>query len=279
MEVAHLGPADWTWEPTVLLGIAAVVAGYAIARRRGLLTDDDDVSPWFTSTRARLWFFAAGVLVGFLALVSPIDTGGDQYLFALHMVQHLLLMMVAPPLCLLGIVGMRRPVAGPPGRMRRVWAAMVNPWSAMLIFSAVLVVWHIPALYDATLTTEPIHVVEHLSFIAVGVIFWWPIVDPMRGQDSSHWVGALPKIAVLVASGIPPTVLGLIFAVAPHAFYDFYVRAPRLWGLTPVIDQQVAGVVMFGAGNLIYFAAVVAVFWRMFADPARDEEAAQQASG
>lgn len=279
MEVAHLGPADWTWEPTVLLGIAAVVAGYAIARRRGLLTDDDDVSPWFSSTRARLWFFAAGVLVGFLALVSPIDTGGDQYLFALHMVQHLLLMMVAPPLCLLGIVGMRPPVAGPPGWMRRVWAAMVNPWSAMLIFSAVLVVWHIPTLYDATLTTEPIHVVEHLSFIAVGVTFWWPIVDPMRGQDSRHWVGALPKIAVLVASGIPPTVLGLIFAVAPHAFYDFYVRAPRLWGLTPVIDQQVAGVVMFGAGNLIYFAAVVAVFWRMFADPARDEEAAQQASG
>jgi cytochrome c oxidase assembly factor CtaG len=84
---------------------------------------------------------------------------------------------------------------------------------------------------------------------------------------------------MLVGSGIPPTVLGLIFTVAPHPFYDFYARAPRLWGLTPIADQQLAGVVMFGAGNLIYFAAVVMVFWRVFTDPARDEEDAQRASG
>lgn len=279
MEVAHLGLGDWSWEPTVLLGIAALVAVYTLAWRRGLLSDGDDVSPWFASPRLRRGFFASGVLLGFIALVSPVDTGGDQYLFSLHMVQHLLLMMVAPPLCLLGIAGMRAPRSGPPGSWRRVWAVLVHPWSATLIFSAVLLVWHIPALYDATLTTEPIHVIEHLSFIAVGVIFWWPIVDPMRGRDTTRWVSPFAKIAMLVASGIPPTVLGLIFTIAPHAFYDFYVRAPRLWGLSAVVDQQLAGVLMFGAGNLIYFAAVVAVFWRVFGDPARDEEEAQRASG
>ena len=279
MEVAHLGLGDWSWEPTVLLGIAALVAAYALAWRRGLLSDDDDVSPWSGSPRSRRWFFATGVLVGLVALVSPIDTGGDAYLFSLHMVQHLLLMMVAPPLCLLGIAGIRVPLHGPPGPLRRAWAVLVHPWSATLIFSTVLLVWHIPALYDATLTTEPIHVFEHLSFIAVGVLFWWPIVDPMRGRDPQRWVSPFTKIAMLVASGIPPTVLGLIFTIAPHAFYDFYVRAPRLWGLSPVADQQLAGVVMFGAGNLIYFAAVVAVFWRVFGDPAHDEEEAQRASG
>jgi putative membrane protein len=279
VEVAHLGLADWSWEPTVLLGIAALVAMYALAWRRGLLSDRDDVSPWFGSARSRRWFFAAGVLLGFLALVSPIDTGGDQYLFSLHMVQHLLLMMVAPPLCLLGIAGMRLRLSGPPGPWRRIWAVLVHPWSATLIFSAVLLEWHVPALYDATLTTEPIHVLEHLSFIAVGVIFWWPIVDPMRGRDRQGWVSPFSKIAMLVVSGIPPTVLGLIFTIAPHAFYDFYVRAPRLWELSPVVDQQLAGVVMFGAGNLIYFAAVVAVFWRVFGDPAHDEEEAQRAPG
>jgi putative membrane protein len=279
MEVAHLGLGDWSWEPTVLLGIAALVAVYALAWRRGLLSDDDDVSPWFASPRLRRGFFASGVLLGFVALVSPIDTGGDQFLFSLHMVQHLLLMMVAPPLCLLGIAGIRVPLSGAAGPWRRIWAVLVHPWSATLIFSAVLLVWHIPALYDATLTTEPIHVFEHLSFIAVGVIFWWPIVDPMRGRDTTRWVSPFAKIAMLVASGIPPTVLGLIFTIAPHAFYDFYVRAPRLWGLSPVVDQQLAGVVMFGAGNLVYFAAVVAVFWRVFGDPARDEEEAQHASG
>jgi putative membrane protein len=279
VELAHLGLGDWSWEPTVLLGLAALVAAYAIAWRRGLLSDADDVSHWVGSPRTRPWFFGAGILVGFVALQSPIDTGGDQYLFSLHMVQHLLLMMVAPPLCILGLAGMRSPATGAPGVWRRAWAYLVSPWSATIIFSGVLLVWHIPALYDATLTTEPIHVVEHLSFIAVGTVFWWPIVDPMRGGDRKRWVGTFAKIAMLVGSGIPPTALGLIFTVAPHPFYDFYARAPRLWGLSPVADQQLAGVVMFGAGNLIYFAAVVMVFWRVFSDPARDEEEAQRASG
>ncbi len=279
MEQGHLGLGDWSWEPTVLLGLAALAAAYLIGWRRGLLRADDDVSAWVGSPRSRPWFFGAGVMVGFVALQSPIDTGGDQYLFSLHMVQHLLLMMVAPPLCILGVVGMRTPLQGRPGRWRPAWACLVNPWSATVIFSAVLLVWHIPALYDATLTTEPIHVVEHLSFMAVGVIFWWPIVDPMRGADRERWVGTFAKIAMLVASGVPPTVLGLIFTVAPRPFYDFYARAPQLWGLSPVVDQQLAGVVMFGAGNLIYFAAVVMVFWRVFSDPARDEEEAQRASG
>jgi cytochrome c oxidase assembly factor CtaG len=278
VEVAHLGPGDWSWEPTVLLGLAALVAAYVLAWRRGLLGDDDDVSAWVGSPRTRPWFFGAGLMVGFIALLSPIDTGGDQYLFSLHMIQHLLLMMVAPPLCILGLVGVRSRVAGPPGPWRKAWALLVTPWSAALIFSGVLLVWHIPALYDATLTTEPIHVVEHLSFMAVGVLFWWPIIDPMRGADRRRWVGTFVKITMLTASGVPATVLGLLFTVASHPFYDFYARAPRLWGLTAVVDQQLAGVVMFGGGNLIYFAAVVVVFWRVFGDPARDEEDAQRAS-
>ncbi|GAC1574793.1 MAG: cytochrome c oxidase assembly protein [Candidatus Dormibacteria bacterium] len=277
MDVAHLSLADWSWEPTILLGTAALVAVYVRAWRRGSLRPDDDVSPWFRSSAARPAFFAAGILVGFLALVSPIDTGGDEYLFSLHMVQHLLLMMVAPPLCLLGLAAWH-PLRSP-GRWRRPWAFVVHPWSAALIFTAVLLVWHIPALYDATLTTDPIHVVEHLSFITVGVIFWWPIIDPQRGPDELHRVSPFTKIAMLVASGVAPTALGLIFSVGSHAFYDFYARAPRLWGLSPVADQQIAGVIMFGAGNLIYFLAVVIVFWRVFSDPARDEEEAQQASG
>ena len=270
MGVGHLDLTDWTWEPTVILGLVALCAAYVMAWRRGLLSDGDDVHAWFRSAGSRRWYFAAGVAVAFVALLSPIDTGGDTYLFSLHMVQHLLLMMVAPPLCLLGIAGMRRPDVASLG-IRRCLAFLARPAPATVAFSAVLLVWHIPALYDATLTTEPIHVVEHLSFIAVGVLFWWPIVDPLRGDDTKAWVGAFPKIAMLVASGVPPTALGLIFTIAPHAFYDFYVRAPRLWGLTPVVDQQIAGVVMFGAGNIIYFIAAVVVFWRVFTDPAHDE--------
>src|SRR5262249_25253295 len=152
--------------PTVVAGLVATVVLYLLAWRRGLLRAADDVSPWLRSGRARPFFFAAGVAVAYIALQSPIDEGGDEFLFALHMLQHLLLMMVAPPLVLLGLAGMRSLPRGRLIALRRVWWAITRPWPAVVLFNAVMLVWHIPALYDTTLTTEPIHVLEHLSFIA-----------------------------------------------------------------------------------------------------------------
>lgn len=233
------------------------------------------MSPWFRGTRGRPLCFAAGILTGFVALESPIDVGGDQYLFSLHMLQHLLLMMVAPPLVILGISGMRVPSPG--SRLwRRLWWATTRPGPALVIFNVVMLLWHIPALYDTTLTVEPIHVVEHLSFIAVGLVFWWPIIDPVRDAGTLT-VAPLSKIAMLVLSGIPPTVLGIIFALSRVPFYDFYVRAPRLWGLSPLADQQIGGVLMLGLGNIVYFIAIVIIFMRLMSDPARDEQEAARA--
>src|SRR5258708_17539736 len=164
---------------------------------------DDDTSPWFRRASLRPWFFGLGVAAGFIALQSPIDTAGDHYLLSLHMVQHLILMMVAPPLVLLGIAGMRPLPDSITPRWRRLWTFITRPWQATLIFNAVLLIWHIPSWYDATLTAEWIHVVEHLTFIGVGVIFWWPIVDPLRGE---HTKAASPfvKIGMLVLARIPP---------------------------------------------------------------------------
>jgi cytochrome c oxidase assembly factor CtaG len=253
----------------------ALSLAYVVAIRRGAIADSDDVSPWFRSPGVRPVLFAGGVLVALLALQSPIDRGGDEFLFSLHMTQHLLLMMVAPPLVLLGICGVPPPPRGLYRRLRSVWWAITRPWPALIIFNAVMLIWHIPALYDTTLTTQPVHVLEHVSFMAVGVIFWWPIIDPIRGSTTIT-VTPLAKIAMLVVSGIPTTVLGLIFALAPTPFYLFYVVAPRLWGLTPLGDQQIGGVVMLGASNIIYFFVIAIIFMRMLSDPARDEEEAEQ---
>lgn len=270
MEQAHLSLSDWGWEPSILLGLAAVSFAYFLAVRRGLLRDDDDTTPWFRRATLRPWFFGAGIVSAFVALQSPIDTGGDEYLLSLHMVQHLILMMVSPPLVLLGIAGMRPPPATVAPRLRAVWGFVTLPWPATFIFNAVLLIWHIPSWYDATLTTEWLHVIEHLTFIAVGVIFWWPVVDPMRvhhGRPVSPFV----KIAMLVLAGIPPTVLGFLFCLVGTPVYDFYARAPRLWGMSAVLDQQVAGVIMFGLGNVVYFVAISIVFLRLLANPADDE--------
>jgi len=267
---ATLGLGDWTFEPTVTLGLLALVAAYVVAVRRRRLRDDDDVSPWLSSPRWRPWLFGAGVLSGFVALESPIDTGGDNYLLTLHMVQHLVLMMVSPPLVLLGVCGARPPAPTVAPRLRRAWTAITRPWPATILFNVVLLVWHLPALYDTTLRHETLHILEHLTFIGVGVVFWWPIVDPVRGEGTRP-VGPFHKIAALSLAGVPPTVLGLIFSLGSTAFYEFYARAPRLWGLSPVTDQQIAGVVMFGLGNLVYFAAISVILWRLFDEHADDE--------
>jgi putative membrane protein len=269
---ARLGLGDWSWEPTVLCGLAALLIGYVLLQRRRVLRPDDDVGPWFRNVKTRPVVYATGVGVAFIALQSPIDRGGDEFLFAIHMLQHLLLMMVAPPLLLLGIAGMRSETSRHPW-LWRTWRAITRPWPALIIFNIVMLIWHIPALYDTTLTTQAVHIIEHLSFMAAGVIFWWPIVDPMRGVTATS-VTSLTKIAALVISGIPPTVLGLIFALSPAAYYDFYVHAPRLWGLTPVQDQQVGGIFMLGLGNIIYFVAIAIIFMRLLGDSARDEEEA-----
>jgi len=267
---ATLGFQDWTLEPTVTLGLAALVAAYVIAMRRGRLASSDDVSPWLGSVRWRPWLFGAGVLSAFIALASPIDTGGDNYLLSLHMVQHLVLMMVSPPLVLLGICGVRPPDPARAPRLRWLWTAITRPLPATVIFNAVLLVWHIPALYDTTLTDEGVHIFEHLTFIGVGVVFWWAVVDPVRSEATVP-ISPFQKISALVVAGVPPTVLGLIFSVASRPFYDFYARAPRLWGLSPVNDQQIAGVIMFGLGNLVYFAAISVIFWRLLGNPADDD--------
>jgi putative membrane protein len=250
-----------------------VAAGYIIAMRRGTIGPDDDVTPWFRHQRWRPVLFFTGLLITFVALQSPIDRGGDDYLFSLHMVQHMLLMMVAPPLLLLGIAGARPAPRQRYGTLRSVWWAVTRPWPAVIIFNAVLLLWHIPSLYDTTLTTVPVHIVEHISFIVVGLILWWPVIDPVRDEHTVT-VSPLTKIAALSLAGIPPTVLGIVFALAPAALYSFYAQAPRLWGVSPLTDQQYGGVIMLGVGNIVYFIAIIVVFMRLFSDPGRDEELA-----
>ena len=278
--LAHLTTlklTDWSWDPTVLLGLYSLVAAYVVASGRGLISSDDDTSPWFRRTSLRPWFFGLGVATGFLALQSPLDTAGDHYLLSMHMVQHLILMMVSPPLVLLGIAGVRPLPAAVARRWRGFWTFITRPWAATLIFNVVLLAWHIPSWYDATLTTEWLHIIEHLTFIAVGVIFWWPIVDPLRGATTKP-VSPFAKIAMLGVAGIPPTVLGFLFALTGTPVYEFYARAPRLWGMSALVDQQVAGVIMFGLGNIVYFVAISIVFLRLLGNPGDDEAEIERAA-
>ena len=239
---ASLGLTSWTWEPTVLAGMLALAGAYIWLLRSGL-------QPESWSPMARV-YFAGGLLALFLALSSPIDTGGDRYLFSLHMLQHLLLAMVVPPLLLLGL----------PEPWRAFDRLHVSPLAANIVFNLVLAVWHVPFLYETTLRNGPIHVVEHLSFLAAGVLFWWPIVQPSARARAMTVVG---KMAYLGFAGVPPTILGLAFILSPAVIYPFYAAAPRVSPLSPLDDQLIAGLIMFGLGNLIYFVAIWIIFFSL----------------
>jgi putative membrane protein len=237
---AGLGITSWSWDPTVIAGTLAIGAAYLWLARGG----SGRTAAWPPLQRIT---FSLALLALFLALESPIDVGGDRYLFSFHMLQHILLTMVVPPLLLLGL----------PERWLAIDRLRITPLYANLLFTAVLAVWHLPLLYEATLRNSGVHVAEHLTFLCAGVIFWWPIVGP-AGRRSLTAIG---KIAYLGFAGVPPTVLGIAFIMSRSVLYPFYAAAPRVMPLTALEDQRLAGLIMFGLGNIIYFIAISVIFF------------------
>jgi putative membrane protein len=185
------------------------------------------------------------------------------------MVQHLLIGFLWPPLML---------VATPDWLMRRIVrlpvistlaAFFTLPVIAISIFNFDVYLWHLPLLYDVTLESEPVHIIEHLSFMGLGLLNWWPILTPVREQRLSYPL----QILYLFADGMLMMVLGIVFTFAPTSFYPTYEAAPRLWGMSASSDQQIGGLIMWYPGNLPYAAMLVIAFYRWFDgdEPARPE--------
>ncbi|GAC1507139.1 MAG: cytochrome c oxidase assembly protein [Chloroflexota bacterium] len=258
---------QWNWAPSILIGLLAVVCGYFYAV--GPLRRKRHLGP--PATVKQVTYCVLAMVVVVIALLSPIDAIGDRYLFTVHMVQHLLLAALWPPLLLLSIPDwLVRPLF-----RRRIWgspAPATTPVAALLLFNADVYAWHVPALYDATLTNEMIHIVEHLSFMAVGLVNWWPVLSPMREQRLSYPI----QMLYLFAEGTFMMGLGILFTFSPFAFYSPYVSAPRLWGLSAVNDQQLGGLTMWYPGNLPYAFLLSVAFYRWFdeQDPAYEASSA-----
>lgn len=263
MTTWRLLTTTWNWDPSVLLGCAALLAGYALF-----------IHP---RHRAQDLSFASGVFVLLIALESPLDLLGDEYLFSAHMLQHLLLILVVPPLILLGVRDeLLRQSAGHPwlGQWER---SLSYPILAWLFGEFTLWIWHLPILYDATLVNENVHVVEHLLFLVTATIFWWPIIrNPKEGRLSPE--GA---IFYLMAGGFANTLLGILVAFSPGILYSPYLNPPdslgiaslirNSWGLSAGDDQQIAGLMMWIPGSFAYLLATLFEFIRL-ADSEKDEE-------
>jgi len=243
----------WRFDPSILLSLATLVGAYAYGawylRKQGL---------WGREiTRRHIIFFAIGVLTLFLAIASPLDYIGEKYLFSVHMIQHILLAMVAPPLILLGVPRWMMQWLLDFLRVGGLVKFVTHPVTAFMAFNTALIAWHVPALYEAALRDPIIHIVEHLFFIGTGFLSWYPVIDPAKQHARFH---PLAQVVYLFLFVIPSGVLGAVFAFAPQPLYAYYTEVPRLWGTTVMGDQATAGGIMWVPGWAIYFVALSIVF-------------------
>ena len=219
--------------------------------------------------RTHTLYFGLGLITVWVALETPVDTIADYYLDSVHMFQHVLLGFVAPPFLLLGLSpGMVARLVKVPGVR-----AITEPVPAQLIAGVVMIVWHLPALYDATLVSEPLHITEHITFIGAGLLLYWPVLQATSAHARWQMSPGIKLLYLLVATLPQDAVaLALIFSRVP--FYDYYTHAPRLIAsLDPLIDQTVAGAILMTLGKLTMGIAAIAVFIRWFStERAADEE-------
>ncbi len=256
---------SWSFDPHVQLAIIIAAVLYVVAVRR---VDRAHPSNRVPLSRTVAW------LGGLVALEIALQSGlalYDTTLFSYHMVQHLLLTMVAAPLLVLGApVTLLLRVSSAETRKRwilpvlhsRVVGFVSHPVVAWLTFTAVMWVSHLTALFDVALENPPIHELEHAIYLGAAVLFWWPVIGP---DPSPHRMTFPAKLLYLFLQMPQNTFLALTIYSATEALYPHYVTTVRSWGPTPLADQQAAGAIMWLSGDLIFIVAMLGIllsWWR-----------------
>jgi putative membrane protein len=252
---------DWNFDPLEISVLALVGALYW--RRTRTLAQRGRRVP-----RPRITAFTAGLLTLFLALASPIDTIGEERLFSVHMFQHLLLGDVGALLLVLGLDG---PLLQPLLRIRLVHRLRVlaHPLVALPLWAVNFVVWHLPVLFDAALRHDAVHALQHALFVALGMLMWAALLEPLPGPA---WFTAQWKVPYVLGMWLVMLVLSQVFIWSRHAFYAPYVHDATLWGLSHLADQKAGGGVMLVESTFTMLPALVWVLFRVL----RESEARQR---
>jgi putative membrane protein len=265
-DASSLWSVPWSWEPAIVVPLAGIIAIYATgAVRRGNL-------------RELFWrhaSFAAGWLALFLALTSPIHELGEQ-LFSAHMLQHEIMILISAPLisashpgatCLWAFAPRQRAQVG--GWVHAVESSgfvrvFTRPLSAWLLETVALWVWHIPALYDATLTSDLIHAAQHLSFFLTSVLFWSALYGVGRSA-MSYGAGTF----YVFGAAAQCSALGALLTFSSVLWYPAYASTTTRWGLTALQDQQLGGVIMWVPSSLVFIVIGLALFARWLSESDR----------
>jgi putative membrane protein len=252
----------WDWNPWAIIICVATILIYAGLHRFRF----DGKTGWLL----------AGLAVLCLTLASPIDALADGYLFSAHMLQHLLLLLIVPPLILLSLPLTPVPDRLHHGRWKGLNWMLRHPVATWVLGVGGMWLWHAPALCNAAVTNEWVHRLQYASLMSMGLAFWWPIIGPWREQRLSPLAG----IIYLFSACVGCTILGIIITFSSVEVCSIYLHPlDRLgilsliqnhWGLTPAKDQQIGGLLMWVPACLIYFCAILGLFARWHGE-IRDE--------
>jgi len=250
---------DWHWHPDLYAGLLLFTGVYLlyVGPLRGRLVSPELVKPG----RLQVPSFLAGILTMLFALAGPVHELAENYLFSAHMVQHLLLTLVVPPLLLLGTPGwLLRPLVGF-GVVLKIWRFLTIPLVAFVLFNGVFSLWHFPMFYEGALRGPAFHILEHLVFMTAAVIVWWPILSPLPELPRIPYPAQMLYLIILSISQTP---LFAVITFSNDVIYSFYDAAPRVWNISPLADQQIGGIIMKVAWLVIFLPAICIVFLRWF---------------
>jgi putative membrane protein len=256
---------SWTFDPLLLVALAALGGAYALRWRRvrgGAARPAHDAPVW------RLCCLAGCLLATLAALASPIDSLADQ-LFVMHMVQHVLLLDVVPILAIVSLTRvLLRPLTRSVSALERRAGVLAAPAFAVVLYVTVIWGWHVPAAYDAALRHPALHVLEHLSFLLAGSLYWWHLLSPIRSRMR---LAGLGPVAYMAATKLFVGALGMGLAFAPATLYAYYRHRARVWGISAADDQSLAGIVMAVEQSLVMGVAVVVLFIAALVESEREQ--------
>lgn len=255
---------SWSFEPGVLLAIFALGLLYGRAWKRARATGEPHAPGYGRAT-----LFALGLIAILAALVSPIDGLSDQ-LMVMHMLQHILLLDIAPILLILGLNKvLLRPATRRLNIVERRAGYLAHPAFAVIAYAGLMWLWHIPAMYDAALGNTGLHAFEHICFAVAGGLYWWHLISPIRGRMR---LGGMGPVLYMTSTKLLVGVLGIVLAFAPTALYAFYEHQPHYWGLTAGEDMNMAGLLMALEQSIVMGIALVWLFVRMLSESDREAD-------
>lgn len=252
----------WHAHPDVWLLFGSIVAAYVIACRRHARDTGEVVE------KRRMRFFLAGIAVLWLGADWPIHDLAERYLYHVHMEQHMLFTLVAPPLLLAGMPAwlLRRFLRPKP--IATAFRHLSKPLVALIVFNSVLLFVHWPAIVELSVRSEWSHFGLHLLLVSTALLMWWPVMSPLPEYPA---LPAPAQMLYLFLQSLAPTIPASFLTFGDHALYPVYATFPRIWGMGVLTDQLLAGLIMKLIGGAILWGFITVVFFRWYGQEHREE--------